>query len=588
MKALVAIILLLSCFAVQSAEHTLRVEITPRFAGAPLFFDSLTNMTRTGQRVSVTRLDFLVSNIALRRSDGTWNENTNTFAFISARQGRTRIELDSVPKGQYAALRFLVGLPAAVNHADPVLIPAGHPLNPELNGLHWSWNGGYVFFALEGARLRSDGQQSGYSYHVATDLQLATVELLLTLDLSRDQEIALSLNVDHVLAQAGAISDVNSSTHSRTDDALADRLRQGIESAFIVERVREMTLKPLVVSANPTNKIEIARGARPFRLTISKSFPRPALPLDNPLTQEGVALGRSLFSEPLLSVNNAQSCSSCHGQGKAFTDGKAVSIGAEGKSGFRNAMALMNLAWKSSFFWDGRASSLREQILQPIQNPIEMHESLSNVVTKLCGTTNYPAAFDRTFGTREITSDRIVRALEQFLLVQVSHNSKFDRVLRGETSFTPGEQRGFELFHTEYDPRRGQFGADCFHCHGGPLFQSQSFANNGLDAEFADSGRYKVTRLQGDAGKFAVPSLRNIAITGPYMHDGRFKTLYEVVEHYATGVKRSATLDPNLAKHPEGGVPLSAIDKRALIAFLETLTDEKFRLRRANLASKSP
>ena len=149
-------------------------------------------------------------------------------------------------------------------------------------------------------------------------------------------------------------------------------------------------------------------------------------------------------------------------------------------------------------------------------------------------------------------------------------------MLRGEDNFTADEQRGFELFSTEYDPRRGQFGADCFHCHGGPLFQSQSYANNGLDEKFADAGRGKITGKISDDGKFAVPSLRNAALTAPYMHDGRFATLEEVVEHYTTGVNRSATLDPNLAKHPDGGVPLSAADKRTLVAFLKTLTDAQF------------
>jgi len=130
---------------------------------------------------------------------------------------------------------------------------------------------------------------------------------------------------------------------------------------------------------------------------------------------------------------------------------------------------------------------------------------------------------------------------------------------------------------TEYDPRRGQYGADCFHCHGGPLFQSQTFANNGLDSNFTDIGRAKVTGRDSDRGKFSTPSLRNIALTAPYMHDGRFQTLEEVVEHYSTGQKQSATLDPNLAKHPEGGVRLNAGDKKALVAFLKTLTDGKFR-----------
>jgi len=205
-----------------------------------------------------------------------------------------------------------------------------------------------------------------------------------------------------------------------------------------------------------------------------------------------------------------------------------------------------------------------------------MHETLSNAAAKIAADKNYPRLFSNAFGSSEITADHIACALEQFLLVQVSYDSKFDRVMNGREKFTAAEQRGFELFHTEYDQYHGQRGADCFHCHGGPLFQSQNFANNGLDSAFKDLGRYALTRREGDEGKFAVPSLRNVAVTAPYMHDGRFRTLDEVVEHYCTGMVRSATLDPNLAKHPDGGIPLSDSDKRALVAFLKTLTDEKY------------
>jgi cytochrome c peroxidase len=206
-----------------------------------------------------------------------------------------------------------------------------------------------------------------------------------------------------------------------------------------------------------------------------------------------------------------------------------------------------------------------------------MNDTLTNVISKLAATEDYAAGFAGAFGSREIDSDRMARALEQFLLTQTSHDSKFDRCLRGEAVLTEPEQRGFELFHTEYDPRRGQLGADCFHCHGGPLFQSQAFANNGLDTSFVDVGRSAVTGQAGDLGKFAVPSLRNVELTAPYMHDGRIATLEEVVEHYSTRIQRSATLDPNLAKHPAGGVPLAAADKQALVAFLRTLTDERLR-----------
>jgi len=239
----------------------------------------------------------------------------------------------------------------------------------------------------------------------------------------------------------------------------------------------------------------------------------------------------------------------------------------------------------------------------PIQDHTEMDESLMNVAAKLTTTgragsplpaareiagdgadgmtrptnnSNYPELFATAFGSPEITSEKIGLALESFLLTLTSFDSKFDRAIRGDETLSDAEKRGFELFITEYDPRREQYGADCFHCHGGALFQSQTFANNGLDSESKDLGRAKITGKDSDKGKFSTPSLRNIAITAPYMHDGRFATLQEVVEHYSTGVKRSATLDPNLAKHPDGGIRLSKEDKAALVAFLLTLTDEKY------------
>jgi cytochrome c peroxidase len=189
--------------------------------------------------------------------------------------------------------------------------------------------------------------------------------------------------------------------------------------------------------------------------------------------------------------------------------------------------------------------------------------------------------FSAAFGTPEITAERVGLALEQFLFTLTSFDAKFDRVTSGEASFTAEEQRGFELFHTEFDPPRGLFGADCFHCHGGPLFQNIAFANNGLDRDPSDLGRYLVTGRESDKGKFSVPSLRNVELTAPYMHDGRHRTLEDAVFHYVRGVQRSATLDPNLAKHPPGGVRLPPPDLRALVAFMRTLTGESQRPRDA-------
>lgn len=587
--------------------HSVQVRIVPQYNAAAVEFDTLGMADAAGQKLSVTRLDFLLSGWALRRPDGKWMEQTNLVAYVSAREGRTGFRLNGIPTGHYDRVRFLVGLKPEINHRDPADYPAGHPLNPDVNGLHWGWMGGYVFLALEGNWVQPDGKVGGYSYHLATDRQLMAIELPVNLELAGEAELRVALNLDRVFGGRNPIllSGETTSTHSRTNDALADQLRANVMQAFGVggntpivggtdrsnaptsgENQAGHTAEPLTPSlslrtreGNGTGvaRTEIGPNATPYPLSFAAYFPRPDLPRDNPLTEEGVELGRRLFFDPRLSVNNSQSCASCHRPNAAFTDGKAVAVGAEEQAGRRNSMALFNLAWKSSFFWDGRAPSLREQVLQPIQNPIEMHESLTNVVAKLNKDEEYQAQFNRAFGTPNITPDRLARALEQFLLTQVACDSKFDHVLRGEATFTVEEQRGFELFHTEYDPRHEQFGADCFHCHGGPLFQSQNFANNGLDAEFTDSGRKLVTGREGDRGRFAVPSLRNVEVTGPYMHDGRFKTLEEVVEHYCTGLKRSATLDANLAKHPDGGVPLNGADKKALVAFLRTLTDEKYK-----------
>ena len=207
-----------------------------------------------------------------------------------------------------------------------------------------------------------------------------------------------------------------------------------------------------------------------------------------------------------------------------------------------------------------------------------MDETLENVVAKLEKTAK--ADFARAFDSEVITPERIGLALECFLLTLTSFDSKFDRSMRGEARLSDEEKRGFELFMTEYEPRMGQKGADCFHCHGGPLFSDHQFHNNGLSPIETDTGRERVTQDERDLYKFSTPSLRNIALTAPYMHDGRFETLEEVIEHYDHNLRRGPTLDPNLAKHPPTGIRLSSEDKKALVTFLKTLTDEKYLAKR--------
>jgi cytochrome c peroxidase len=573
----------ISTVSISSAAADLRVNVAPQFGGKPLVFDALTNQIASGQKISVTRLDFLLSDFALRETNGIWIGRKNYFAFIGARDGRTNFTLENVPPGNYDAMRFRIGLESRINHGDIAQWSANHPLNPDVNHLYWGWSQEYIFLAFEG-RWQDGAKENGFSYHIATDRQLMTVELPVALHLNSSREIQIALNVDKIFSTPNEIklSDASDSSHSRTNDLLAVKLRENVENSFAVENIKEFSTVAELMRG--TNHIEVAPNATPYRFTFSAFFPQPNLPRDNPLTVEGVELGGKLFFDRRLSVDNSESCATCHNPRRAFSQPRRVSRGADGDLGTRNAMSLENLAWKDSFFWDGRAASVRAQVLQPIQNPTEMDESLTNLVAKISADKNYPRLFKNAFGSPEITSDKIARALEQFVLAQVSFNSKFDRVMNGMAKFTKEEARGFVLFNTEYDPYHGQYGVDCFHCHGGPLFQSQDFANNGLDSAFADLGRYNVTKRAGDEGKFAVPSLRNVAVTAPYMHDGRFQTLEQVVEHYCTGMKRSATLDPNLAKHPDGGVPLSADDKHALVAFLKTLTDEKF-LRPATTAN---
>lgn len=570
----IGLCLLLFCASRVILAATLEVQITPRVSGENLQPASLRYRTSAGETFSITRVSYLVSDFELQRDDGTWLECSNSVAWLDYEQNRNSFRLDNIPAGDFRTVRFLIGLDTHLNHADIVRFPAGHPLNPDVNGLYWGWQGGYIFLALEGLWRNANGELDGWAYHLARDTNAVRVALATSLQITNETKLEVDFDLATVLSAPRPLSfgKDGSSTHSRDADPIAAALVENLTGAFSVRRVSALSEEQIAVEHS--KPLYLPKKFTPYPFKMSATFPVPDLPCDNPLTVERVELGRKLFFEKRISINDGQSCADCHSPEKGFADGRPLAHGAEGEAGPRNTMPLFNLAWKREFFWDGRAKSIREQVLQPIQNPIEMHQSLTNLVAKLAKEGNYPALFNAAFGSPEITAEKIALALENYLLTLTSFDSKFDRVLRGQEEFTPEEQRGFELFSTEYDPRRGQFGADCFHCHGGPLFQSQAFANNGLDATFKDIGREKVTGKESDRGKFAVPSLRNVALTAPYMHDGRFKTLDEVVEHYVSGVKRSATLDPNIAKHPDGGVPLSDSDKRALVAFLNALTDE--------------
>ena len=334
----------------------------------------------------------------------------------------------------------------------------------------------------------------------------------------------------------------------------------------------------LLMSCSSKEEIENVYTPVQVSLKIPEIFQQkliaPIVPTNNPLTEEGVALGKKLFFDPILSKDNTQSCASCHNPKKAFTNNTRFSEGVDGKLGTRNSMPLFNLAWNfdERFMWDGKEFSIEHQAFSPVRNPIEMHSNWKNVAEKLQEHAEYPTLFQQAFGTSKIDSTHVTKAVAQFERTLISGNSKFDQYLLGKTELTPEELNGFNVF---MDEARG----DCFHCHGSdnnPLWTDNQFHNNGLDETFNDLGLGAVTGDPNDNGKFKSPSLRNLAFTAPYMHDGRFTTLDEVINHYSEGLKQSLTIDPLMKKVNQGGVQLSDKDKADLKTFLLSLSDNNF------------
>ena len=316
-----------------------------------------------------------------------------------------------------------------------------------------------------------------------------------------------------------------------------------------------------------------------YILQIPEGFPQMVIPADNPLTVGGVSLGRHLFYDPILSVDSTQSCSSCHLQEANFTDNLAVSTGVDGIAGRRSSMTLLNVGFHNTgLFWDGSVMTLEEQALLPIEDPIELHDSWPNVERKLQRHSMYPKMFREAFGIEEkqdITRELAVKAIAQFERTLISSGeSKYDRVIAGEAVFTDQELDGFEIFF-DINEDQSQH-AECGHCHNAPLFTTNEYFNNGIDAviaidDFADLARGQVTGRRFDNGAFKVPTLRNIEASAPFMHDGRFVNLDEVIDHYATGGNPADNLGAVLR-------PLAITDtnRAALIAFISTLRDDAF------------
>jgi cytochrome c peroxidase len=316
------------------------------------------------------------------------------------------------------------------------------------------------------------------------------------------------------------------------------------------------------LAALPWARAAWAARATP-QLHVPAGWPAPRYAFaGNPVTPAGFALGRRLFYDPILSRDGSVACGSCHQQFAAFAHlDHRVSHGIGGANGRRNAPGLFNLAWQPELMWDGSANHLETQPAAPISNPLEMGSSLAQAVDKLRRDARYPALFAAAFGSPGVDSQRLLRALAQFTGTLVSADSRYDRHQRGELAFTAQEQAGLELFRQR-----------CAACHREPLFSDFSYRNNGLDAAPADAGRAAVSGRAEDQGRFRVPSLRNVALTPPYMHDGRYDSLEQVLDHYGGGIARSPTLDPLLVD----SAPFSAGQRAALLAFLDTLSDEHF------------
>ena len=290
----------------------------------------------------------------------------------------------------------------------------------------------------------------------------------------------------------------------------------------------------------------------PYEVETPLGFPRMIIPDDNPMTVEGVALGRMLFYDKIMDKDSARTCASCHIQSEGFqTDGGANQV-----------LSHINFAWSNNYMWDGHFNGTLEEVMI-----FEVEHFFETNLDRLNNNEKYKDLFKKAFGVDTISAKEAGYALAQFERIMTSGNAKVDRYFRGELMLDPQELRGMELFNTEE--------ADCFHCHGTALFTDNTPRNNGLDLN-PDDGLFGVTGDPKDLGRFKTPTLRNIALTAPYMHDGRFATLEEVVEFYSSGVHNTATTDPLMVYAYNGGVQLSAEDQAAVVAYLKTLTDTDF------------
>lgn len=332
---------------------------------------------------------------------------------------------------------------------------------------------------------------------------------------------------------------------------------------------------------NPEPPVRPVNLATPYTLNIPPGFPTQTnIAASNPLTLEGIELGRILFYDERLAGRSEEgkfmSCATCHIQENSFVIGlpRPHPLGIDGTPTHHGMLPLINLAWNpGAFGWNGSIASIEDDVLAVITDPTEFNSSFEQVVSGLQDIPGYPGLFEKAFGTSEVKVEHVARAIAQFVRTLVSANARFDRYLRGELQLTQQELQGFVLFTTEE-------GGDCFHCHGAaanPLFTTHLFYNNGLDSTFNDpADRYAVSKDAMDIGAYKAPTLRNIEYTAPYMHDGRFDALEDVVDFYAHDLLWSPYINPLMHHIASGGNQLTAAEKENLIAFLMSLSDTAF------------
>lgn len=289
-------------------------------------------------------------------------------------------------------------------------------------------------------------------------------------------------------------------------------------------------------------------------------FPAPVYDFtNNQFTQKRFLLGKKIFFDKQLSSDGTISCNSCHAQTHGFADHNvSFSLGVNGAIGSRNSPSIANMIWSPYFMWDGGVNHIEVFSVAPITNPDEMHETMSNVLSKLNSNIQYRKLFKEAYGSDLITDQLLLKAITLFMSKIISCNSKYDKMRQGKVEYNSMENEGYDLFKQK-----------CASCHTEPLFTNYQFINNGIDSVFTDLGRAKITFNNEDRGKFKVPSLRNIELTYPYMHDGRFWSLEQVLNHYRSGIRNSETLHPTLTN----GIQITELEQQKIISFLRTLTD---------------